>query len=254
MSAHRSRRFDRRAAEQLLSGEPVTGSPALNDLLAAAAAPARDGEVAGEHAAVAAFRAARFEPVPQRRRGSMIKTVLAKLLTAKIAAAAAAVAVAAGGVAVAATGYLPPSFGGDSTVVPSNSSTATTSASDSSDHHSSGGGNTGDRGASASSVPTPSLVGPCRAYTAGADHGKALDSPAFAALITAAGGRDSVDAYCTTVLAGQHEEPTTTTTAEPTTTSQDHGNPAHGTPHPSTSHPDPGADHPTGAPTTHPGH
>jgi len=251
MSAHRCRRVGRRAAEQLLSGEPVTGSRALNDLLAAAAAPARDGEVAGEHAAVAAFRAARLGPVPQRRRGSMFKTVLARLLTAKIAAAAAAVAVAAGGAAVAATGYLSPSFGGGSTVVPSNSSAATTSASDSSDHHSDGGGNTGDRGASASSAPTSSLVGLCHAYTAGAKQGNALDSPAFAALITAAGGRAEVDAYCATLLAGQHEEPTA---GSPTTTSQEHGNPAHGTPHPSTSHPDPGANHPTGAPTTHPGH
>jgi hypothetical protein len=51
--------------------------------------------------------------------------------------------------------------------------------------------------------PSPSLVGLCHAYTAGVAQspGKALDSPAFDALISAAGGRDQVSAYCAKVLA-----------------------------------------------------
>jgi hypothetical protein len=43
--------------------------------------------------------------------------------------------------------------------------------------------------------------GLCTAYAAGnkAEHGRALDSPAFAALVTAAGGVDEVAAFCETV-------------------------------------------------------
>jgi hypothetical protein len=53
--------------------------------------------------------------------------------------------------------------------------------------------------------PSPSLVGLCRAYHAGAgdNPGKALENPAFRALIDAAGGKDKVTAYCTTLLANQ---------------------------------------------------
>ena len=52
-------------------------------------------------------------------------------------------------------------------------------------------------------TPSPSLLGLCRAYAAGqkTDHGKALDNPAFAYLISKAGGRANVPAYCATVLA-----------------------------------------------------
>ena len=66
MSTNRSRQIDRDMAEQLLGGAPggrTGGHDALAGLLAAAAAPAADGELPGEQAALAAFRVARPTPV-----------------------------------------------------------------------------------------------------------------------------------------------------------------------------------------------
>jgi hypothetical protein len=142
----------------------------------------------------------------------MLKTALLKMLTLK-AGAVAVLAVGAGGVALAAsTGALPNPLSPHS----SPSAPDRGAGSDADDH-----GN---------ATPSPSLVGLCTAFQAGAgaDHGKALDSPAFQALIAAAGGKDKVDAFCTNLLA----------TA-----------PGHPTAHPS---PQPGNGHPTGPPTTHP--
>lgn len=106
----------------------------------------------------------------------MIKVALAKLLTLKVAAVA-TTAVAAGGVAVAAgTGAIPSPFGAK----PSASSSAKPG-----DNHAKGS-------------PSPSLEGLCNAYSNGnkQDKGKALENPAFTALIDAAGGKDKVEAFC----------------------------------------------------------
>lgn len=253
MSTHR-RHLDRRTAEQMLNGALVTSGDPLTDLLAHAAAPARDGELAGEHAAVMAFRAARLETALVPRRPSMLKALLAKLITAKIAAVAAALTVVAGGVvAAAATGYLPSPLGGDSTVAPVRSSAPTSSARPSS-------ADAGDRdnhdapGSSGSPSPYPSLTGLCDAYTAGAgsEHGKALDSPAFGALITAAGGKDKVDGYCATLLPHRPGQGgVTVTTARPPGADEGHGHSGNGSP---TSHPGPNTNHRSGPPTTHPSH
>jgi hypothetical protein len=141
----------------------------------------------------------------------MFKIMLAKLLTAKIAIGAAA-AVAAGGVALAATtGTLP---------LDDNAGPQASASADAAE-------NAQDR----SSTASPNLVGLCRAYTndAGDNPGKALDSPAFKALITAAGGKDNVADYCEDLLA----------------------NPPRGA---APSHQPTGApgEHPTGAPTDRP--
>ncbi|GAA5105684.1 hypothetical protein [Haloechinothrix salitolerans] len=202
MSTNRSRRIDRRTAEQLLSGASASSRPAdvepLGDLLDAASAPGHAGELAGEHAALAAFRSAQVDPVPQQRRRSMIKTALAALLTAKVAAPAAAAA-AVGGIALASTtGALP--LPGDSPAeppvnqVPATSVTApSTTPADKAD------------------APSPSLPGLCQAYTSGAnnDNGKQLDSAAFQVLITEAGGKDNVAEYCGDVLAERPGKPST---------------------------------------------
>lgn len=193
MSNDRSRRIDRRTAEQLLHGDArVTGHDRLNDLLAAAAAPARDRELAGEQAAVLAFRDARLAPAPQQRRPWMLKIALANLLSVKIAAVTAA---AAGGIALAAAaGTLPgqqreePKPANDTSVV--TTSTKDTPASAKQDKK-------------PDNSPSPSLKGLCQAWTAGAgsEHGKAHENPAFSALITAAGGADKVPAFCADQLA-----------------------------------------------------
>ncbi|QUQ65833.1 hypothetical protein [Kutzneria sp. CA-103260] len=257
---HRRRRLDRRTCEQMLGGAPVAGGDPLTDLLAAAAAPARDGELAGEQAAVAAFRAARLGTAHQPQRPSMVKTLLAKLLTARIAAAVAAVAVAVGGIATAAaTGYLRSPLGGNSTVAPAHSSAPATSAESSSASESPGVGDSDDHGTSSPrspESPSPSVTGLCQAYAAGAgsEHGKALDSPPFSALITAAGGKDDVDAYCAKLLASHGHAGVTVTAVPPASTDVDHGGQGHGANSPSTSHPGPSANHAPGSPTTHPSH
>ena len=231
MSMHRSRRLDRRTAEDILDGAPGGRDHALNALLAAAAGAASEAELGGEQAAVAAFRAARLAPAPRPRRRLMIKTMLAKLITTKLAlAAAAAAAVTAGGVAaVAATGHFPGSPDEHSTSAPvsagdsAKSRVSTTEANE----PSRGGTNTGTNGAPSGS-PSPSLVGLCHAYTAGdkTEHGKALESPAFTVLITTAGGKDKVDAYCTGLLADADHS---SNGAEPKPGANDHTPPPHST-------------------------
>jgi hypothetical protein len=245
MSTSRRRRLNRTAAEQLLRSRPASllaDGDALASLLVAAAAPARDRELAGEAEAVTAFREAHLSPVTQPRRPLMSATT--KLLAIK--AALAVMGVTGGGVALAAaTGHLPSQLGGTPAAAgsaqASASATATPSPSRSPESN-------------PAASPSPSLRGLCQAFTAGAgsNPGKALGNPAFTALITAAGGKDKVAAFCTGLLAAK---PGHTPTAHPT------GKPsslptqaptAHPTGKPTTiptAHP---TAHPTGKPTSHP--
>jgi hypothetical protein len=116
-------------------------------------------------------------------------------------------------------------------------------------------------GSSAATGPNAHAFGGlCRAYTSGnkSEHGKALESPAFTALVTAAGGLDNVAAFCGTVTSG----PSGSHPAHPTQgASPTHPvHPTHPT-HPS--HPTQGSQpphpthpsHPTqGSTSTHPTH
>jgi hypothetical protein len=167
----------------------------------------------------------------------MIRTAVAKILTAKAAAVVAATAI--GGVAVAAgTGNLPTQRqNGDAARDTHTSQPAHPTKSD----HPSGAptksaGSSGDH----SAAPSPSMVGLCHAFTAGAgdNPGKALENPAFTVLITTAGGKDKVTAYCTALLADA---------SHPTESSASHAGGA-----PSTHPTGPPTSHPAGAPTTHP--
>lgn len=250
MSTNRFRRIDRRTAEQLLRGAAVDGqagdpATALGDLLAAAAAPARSGEQAGEQVAMAAFRSAQLAPAPQSRRRSMFTTKLAGLLSAKFLAAGAAAAAVSGVAVAATTGTLdipsdppgaPPTSHATSTARPSS-----TPAGKSGEH------------------PTPSLVGLCQAYTAGAgsEHGDALSSPAFEYLTTSAGGADKVPTYCADLLADrpgkQSDHPVPTTPSHP---AADPAAPPSCDDHPTgppSDVPGNGDDHPTGPPEDVPG-
>jgi len=175
-------RLRRGAAEQLLDGATEAGPAPLAAMLAAAAAPAHPGELAGRRATAEAYRA-HLAAVALPGRRSMLKTALAKALTVK-AAAIAAVAVG-GGVALAATtGVLPN---------PLNGSSGQPSASHSPK---------ADHSPGAKGSPSPNLEGLCKAYAAKpeGERGKALESPAFQALLTAAGGQDKVTEYCTALL------------------------------------------------------
>jgi hypothetical protein len=128
MNTRHSRGISRAAAEQLLDGRTLLdhadpGTDQLARVLAAASAPARDGELAGEQMAMAAFEASRLAPVatsvtPQKEHTSM----LGKFLTAKVLLSTVA-AFATGGVALAAsTGALTSSH---PTAVTATTSTAT---------------------------------------------------------------------------------------------------------------------------------
>jgi hypothetical protein len=161
----------------------------------------------------------------------MIKTAVMKLLTVKAATALALAA--AGGVAVAATtGTLPTTLTG--------SEHSTSGVSAASSHHAgrpsarpsakdNDNGRDGDKDGKqngdqngkqngdqngkgpegANGSPSPSLVGLCHAVNAGNkdDQGKALENPAFRALVTAAGGKAKVDAFCATLLASASAAP-----------------------------------------------
>jgi hypothetical protein len=222
MSMHRTRRITARTAEDLLNGAGVDGQhQRLAQVLRVAAGPAQPGELAGRHDALAAFGRARLCPDPLPRRQSMIKTAVVKLLTVK-AVAVAALVVGTGGVALAAsTGALPNPLGDHPTPAASTGQSDPSHGPATSPH---------PRG---SADPSPSLVGLCHAYTAGAGtaQGKALDNPAFHALVVAAGGNTNVDSYCTNLLA--------TATAHPSGAPSEHptGRPS---------------SHPTGAPSGHP--
>ncbi|MGW5714807.1 hypothetical protein ACWEVP_01470 [Amycolatopsis sp. NPDC003865] len=242
MSKHEGRRIDRHTAEQLLRGAPDDTSDALAGLLAAAAAPPRDGELGGEPAAVTAFlEAARHDRAPRPRSPSMSKSRLRPVQVAAVAAAVFAV----GGVAAAATGVLPLP-GGGATPAPAASEHARPAAGPSPAATSAHPGE-GTPAASPAS-PSPSPAGLCHAYEAGSkdEHGKALDSPAFTALITAAGGRTNVDAYCAALL--EQESPGRGHTTGP-------GNADNGKGHAAATHPNgPPATHPAGPPAGRPGH
>jgi hypothetical protein len=148
----------------------------------------------------------------------MMKTALAKIVTGKVAAVALATTAAAGGVAYAAqTGSLSSALGADN----AKSRPAAAASAEAGREH-------GAKGS-----PSPSMVGLCHAFTAGAgdNPGKALENPAFTALITAAGGKDNVSAYCATVLV-KPSHPAGKADSHPT------GKPT---------------SHPTGGKATHPG-
>lgn len=256
MSKHQPPRINRRTAARVLRGVPVIMPDALADLLAAAAAPPRDGELVGEQQATAAFLdAAHRLTVLEPRSPSMLKSTLAKLLTVKIAAAAAAVCTVGGVATAAVTGHL---------ALPAHSSPTTASVSS---HAASASGHARTSASHAASSahqasPSPSLAGLCHAYQAGAgsEHGKALQNPAFTSLITAAGGKTKVDAYCAALVKATHSLSSSTHGAGSPTTGTAPGNSAFGhqasTDHPTgapETHPTgPPTTHPTGAPTTHP--
>jgi hypothetical protein len=200
----------------------MTDHRALASLLSAATSQASGRELAGEDDAVLAFRYAHLGPAPRSRRSSMSVT---KLLAVK--ALIAAVGLTGGGVALAAaTGHMPSVTG--------SSSAAAGSAANATASHSAGGQSASHPTAS----PSPSLRGLCQAYTAHAadNPGKALDNPAFTALITAAGGKASVSGFCANMLAAKPGNAPT----------------AHSTGKPSSMPTTANTTHPSGKPTAHP--
>ncbi|WP_431908866.1 hypothetical protein [Micromonospora carbonacea] len=210
------------AARDPRAGDAGRPADPLTDLLAAAAAPARPGELAGEEAALAAFRAARAAPASAparapRRRGRGIGAVA--WIGAVAATATAGVAVAAVGLdraddaprpPVPGTAPADPGVSGPTGAGPTGSGPTGGSSAP-------GGGDAtpgaAGPGASPGAAPPPTpgrtpgpagtraaanLPGLCRAYLArpAAQRAKALTTPGFAPLVDAAGGAAEVESYC----------------------------------------------------------
>ncbi|SCG78516.1 hypothetical protein [Micromonospora humi] len=270
-------RLDQETVERLLDGSRggvPTAPPALVRCLDAARAGPRAGELDGETAAVAQFRAARAsvtgrQPVvvPVRRPavdaggGSADRPArrVATLLGVKVALATLA-ATLTGGVALAAvTGNLPGAGRGEAP--PPDRTTATATATPAAPS---------TAGSAPTAHPTRPAIGPtagapdlstpaglCVAYRAvgEAERGRALAAPAFAGLVAAAGGADRVPAYCTGLLAGSPgptgppsgSDPTGHPTGPPT------GTPAPSVPGPGTGGPPSGTAAPTSGAARTPG-
>ncbi|MEV7328036.1 hypothetical protein [Micromonospora sp. NPDC093244] len=216
---------DRAETERLLDAARAAASPApqhaplaapdpLAGLLAAAAAPARPGELAGEQEALAAFRAARADQQPAVSRRSRRR----RLTTGAVAwvGALAATATAAGVAFAAVTLDQPPDPSPPQ--APSSPRPSPTDA---------GASPSGDRGAvpdratpgapSATGVtpsgalPASQLRGLCRAWQAKKpdQREKALRTPGWRELVTAAGGPAQVGPYCQRLLHEATPAPTT---------------------------------------------
>ncbi|MFG2088841.1 MULTISPECIES: hypothetical protein [unclassified Spirillospora] len=101
---YRAGRLDDRTLEGLLDLDGAHGHARLHALLSAAAGPARPEEVAGEDAAVAAFRAA---PRPARASRMHRVAALRRFLTVKIMVLVGGSLILTGGAAAAITGNIP---------------------------------------------------------------------------------------------------------------------------------------------------
>jgi hypothetical protein len=207
-----SLQFDAARADRLLAGT-VRGPDPLARLLAAASSPARPDELAGEDAAVMAFRGAgrisghvvggAESPV----RAGALWRFWARGLTVK--AAVLGLAVAAAGVALAAgTGVLPTPFVDvDSPFghVPEPIVTSSEYLRSNSSTTEPGTGEPNASQAAPSLPPDTSLVGLCRAYQARKDKdpGESMDSAAYARLVAAAGSEEQAASFCDALLADE---------------------------------------------------
>ena len=219
MSTSRPQGIDRQTAEHLLDGAGGVDPGQLTRILAAAAAPGHDTELAGEETAVAAFQAHHLTPVTTPRRGQMIKSPLARLLTAKFLTAAAA-ALATGGAALAAsvgalTGHSPAPVHPGASQYPSTvqatpatqPSRGQTTAGSPSPGSTGGGTITGsaavlcrDLASQAGVTGTASPAALTQAL-ASPVMSQALSNPVFSRLTAATGEAATVPDYCAMVLA-----------------------------------------------------
>lgn len=204
----RTSRLSRRDAERLLA-DPAASDSALGTVLAAAGATARPGELRREDSAAASFQAARLTPSPTTRSNYVSPTTLGKrAATRAVIATGAVVAMASGGFALANSAHLPtlPGQASDQatesvaktpkpTETPSATTTESTEAAEPTEAAET-------ETPSESATPTPSFEGLCKAFQAAdhSAHGASLDSAAFTALATEAGGAEQVATYCVALI------------------------------------------------------
>jgi hypothetical protein len=197
MSSNQPQWTDPSTAEQLLACRSVTADAvgSLTAVLRAATAPTHPEELVREEMTSAAFvDAAQLATANPPRRPSMLKTTLAKILTVKAAIIFATVGSTGVVLAAGATGALPQPWSDTPASPPATSRSANPPAPPSITPT----GRPSDAGTPADEAPAPSMTGLCQAYEEQVKEapGKALDSSAFSALITAAGSADKVPTYC----------------------------------------------------------
>ncbi|WP_369171928.1 hypothetical protein AB5J49_29800 [Streptomyces sp. R28] len=182
---------------------------ALEALLSAAVLRGHRVDAEGEQRAVAAFRAARvagahrartrrrddWRPREQRRFARSLKTTLSLFIASLALGGAAFAAIGSAGSSDAPAG----DKGGPD---PSSSAPGLPAAEPSSAASDAASGRPGHP------ATAQDTEAKCRAYEQVEDHEKALDSTAWQLLVTAAGGKDEVAAYCAEQLAAAKNEPT----------------------------------------------
>jgi hypothetical protein len=186
----------------------------VTDALNAAAAPGQPHEIAGAYAAAQRLAAARRWPVGQPARSRRPVIGWSKAFFLKIAVIA--VAFVGGGWALAATtGILPdplvphspatPSAGGGDGQTPTSSPGPTSS----NPTPSTGPPASATVTAGVSPPATPGLVGQCEAVLRRNPDRRSqlLDTPAYADLVAAAGGKDKVTEYCRAHVGGSGTTP-----------------------------------------------
>lgn len=204
MSNHH--RLTRRETESILDA-PVEPASRLSGLLGALRAPARPAELRREDLAVAAFHTARLEPVTSTR---SVMTTPRRAATRAVVATGIVVTLASGGFALAATDNLPTLPGQASDQATASVAKVQAAASESETVDPTETTQPADNAsATESASPTPSFKGLCKAYQNGnrQTRGKSLDSAAFTALATEAGGKESIATYCVTVIGEPKAKP-----------------------------------------------
>jgi hypothetical protein len=225
--------------ESLLDGQggdlPSPHLRRLADLLAAASAPGTPNELRGERGALAAFRAGRVHPLAAGRPPSRSARTTARIAAAVVAVSslgATAVAMATGSAphlpvptplsapSQASASGSPATGGGREHVMPAPSAVTplwTAASPDAASSATPSGGGASLSGSPSETAGSTSLTGVCRAYLAISESRRrqALKDPTFRPLVSPAGGRGKVDAYCEELLASQSGPPARSPTSSP---------------------------------------
>jgi hypothetical protein len=218
---------------------PVPGADPLAHLLAAAAAPAESGELAGEEQALTAFRAARVNPAPAPApapRRFRLRVGVAAWTAGLAATATAGVAFAAVSLERPEQPAPPPapttagSTGADGTGSPSRSEPGSPTAGKSSSVPFTAPAPTWS-GGPGKPASDGKLAGLCRAYfsKSATQQARALQTPAFADLIAAAGGPDQVEGYCIVLVPKKSPAASAEASASPVETGAPSGKPKENT-------------------------
>lgn len=233
MSEHETR-LSRRESERLLDA-PATQDSALGRALSAASAPAHPSELRREDAVVAAFHTARLTPSPTYRNNVVSPDKLGSRAAARaVIATAAVVALISGGFALANSSYLPtlPGQASDRATesvakTPKPTETASETASETSTESTETPAESVETETpTGSATPTPNFTGLCTAFQAAErSSGKSLQSAAFVALASEAGGAELVATYCVDLIGEPEDKPAGKPSVLPTPTDKPTGSP-----------------------------